>query len=127
MAAFHAMFYGGNDPGWIIGRPVFQIPMTFDRHSQFYNSRGCPGKSGEVSERVPSHAAKTHKVVDLAIPICCDDFVGKIHKKLGALEGVTSVEVDRKKQKVTVKGKLKIEDILYQAQAIKSNATIWQD
>ncbi|OAE18668.1 hypothetical protein AXG93_4448s1030 [Marchantia polymorpha subsp. ruderalis] len=101
MAAFHAMSYGGYDPGWIVGRSVFHTPMTFDRHSQ--------------------------KVVDLAIPICCDDFLEKVQKKLGALEGVTAVDVDRMKQKVTVKGKLKIEEILYQAQAIKSNATIWED
>ncbi|BBN03726.1 hypothetical protein MPTK1_2g25880 [Marchantia polymorpha subsp. ruderalis] len=127
MAAFHAMSYGGYDPGWIVGRSVFHTPMTFDRHSQFYNSRGWPRKSGEVSGRVPSHAAKTQKVVDLAIPICCDDFLEKVQKKLGALEGVTAVDVDRMKQKVTVKGKLKIEEILYQAQAIKSNATIWED
>lgn len=78
---------------------------------------GQGGGDQEDSEEV--------SVVELRVPLCCDDCEEKIMDHLMGLDGVEGVLCDQDQQKVTVSGSASSDDILTACQELFPDAELW--
>ncbi|ESW35621.1 hypothetical protein PHAVU_001G250300 [Phaseolus vulgaris] len=74
------------------------------------------------------HNTKNRKqlqTVELKVMMDCDGCVLKVKKTLSSLDGVESVEINRKQQKVTVTGYVEANKVLKKAKSTGKKAEIW--
>ncbi|GMN33617.1 hypothetical protein TIFTF001_004265 [Ficus carica] len=68
---------------------------------------------------------KTLQTVELKVRMDCDGCELKVKKALSSLNGVKSVEINRKQQKVTVTGYVEANKVLKKAKSTGKKAEIW--
>ncbi|KAG4923209.1 hypothetical protein GLYMA_18G019300v4 [Glycine max] len=68
---------------------------------------------------------KQLQTVELKVMMDCDGCVLKVRKTLSSLDGVESVEINRKQQKVTVTGYVEPNKVLKKAKSTGKKAEIW--
>ncbi|EPS58148.1 hypothetical protein M569_16668, partial [Genlisea aurea] len=66
-----------------------------------------------------------HQTVNLKVRMDCDGCELKVKKALSSLPGVDSVEINRKQQKVTVRGFVDQTKVLNKAMSTGKRAEIW--
>lgn len=68
---------------------------------------------------------KHFQTVELRVMMDCEGCELKVKKALSSLDGVKSVEINRKQQKVTVTGYVEPNKVLKKAKSTKKKAEIW--
>ncbi|XP_060215526.1 heavy metal-associated isoprenylated plant protein 23-like [Lycium barbarum] len=68
---------------------------------------------------------KQFQTVELKVRMDCDGCELKVKKALSSLSGVTSVEINRKQQKVTVTGYMEANKVLKKAKSTGKKVEIW--
>ncbi|XP_047180716.1 heavy metal-associated isoprenylated plant protein 23-like [Vigna umbellata] len=81
--------------------------------------------TGSGSRQHSSNSRKQLQTVELRVTMDCDGCVLKVKKTLSSLDGVESVEINRKQQKVTVTGYVEANKVLKKAKSTGKRAEIW--
>ncbi|KAK7305979.1 hypothetical protein VNO77_43893 [Canavalia gladiata] len=81
--------------------------------------------SGHRSQHNKKKKKKQLQTTELKVMMDCDGCELKVKKALSSLDGVKSVEINRKQQKVTVIGYVEANKVLKKAKSTGKNAEIW--
>ena len=81
--------------------------------------------SGNGNHQHKNKNKKQLQTVELKVMMDCDGCVLKVRKTLSSLDGVESVEINRKQQKVTVTGYVEPNKVLKKANSTGKKAEIW--
>ncbi|WVZ06721.1 hypothetical protein V8G54_020067 [Vigna mungo] len=81
--------------------------------------------TGSGSRQHSNNSRKQLQTVELRVTMDCDGCVLKVKKTLSSLDGVESVEINRKQQKVTVTGYVEANKVLKKAKSTGKKAEIW--
>ncbi|CAL5002331.1 unnamed protein product [Urochloa decumbens] len=78
-----------------------------------------------ASRKRQSRKRKQFNTVELKVRMDCDGCELKVRNTLARMRGVESVEINRKQQKVTVKGFVEPQRVLRRAQSTKKRVELW--
>ncbi|CAO2188077.1 unnamed protein product [Urochloa humidicola] len=78
-----------------------------------------------ASRERQSRKRKQFNTVELKVRMDCDGCELKVRNTLARMRGVESVEINRKQQKVTVKGFVEPQRVLRRAQSTKKRVELW--
>ncbi|CAO2206654.1 unnamed protein product [Urochloa humidicola] len=78
-----------------------------------------------ASRKRQSRNRKQFNTVELKVRMDCDGCELKVRNTLARMRGVESVEINRKQQKVTVKGFVEPQRVLRRAQSTKKRVELW--
>ncbi|WVZ09185.1 hypothetical protein V8G54_013715 [Vigna mungo] len=81
--------------------------------------------TGSGSRQHSNNSRKQLQTVELRVTMDCDGCVLKVKKTLSSLDGVESVEINKKQQKVTVTGYVEANKVLKKAKSMGKKAEIW--
>ncbi|CAM8989442.1 hypothetical protein QQ045_009413 [Rhodiola kirilowii] len=82
--------------------------------------------SGIVKNISSSKEVQQYQTVILHCKIDCNGCERKLKKALDSLEGVSSVEINRKQQKISVTGYIEAEEVLKKAKRTGLRVQMWQ-
>ncbi|CAO2168973.1 unnamed protein product [Urochloa humidicola] len=78
-----------------------------------------------ASRERQSRKRKQFNTVELKVRMDCDGCELKVRNTLARMRGVESVEINRKQQKVTVKGFVEPQRVLRRAQSMRKRVELW--
>lgn len=87
-----------------------------------------PAEKKEAGKEAPKASEKKVEKVVMKVPICCGGCADSVRVRLGSMRGVTSVECDVPRQKVTVvTSKATPADILAECVRLFKHSRMWRD
>ncbi|KAL2644367.1 hypothetical protein R1flu_011954 [Riccia fluitans] len=131
------LFYRGHNPSsWYSGYNESWIMKAIAAANTEKDAEKKKKQQQEEAKKVEAEKKKNNNdegkklmlkngVIELRMPLCCEGCIEKVHKKLKAMDGVSSVICDQEMQKVVVKGDAKPETVLKKARKIHKRADFW--
>ncbi|KAL3697778.1 hypothetical protein R1sor_011854 [Riccia sorocarpa] len=135
------LFYRGHNPSsWYSGANESWIMKAIAAANAEKDAEKKKGKKQQHVQSVESKKQEAEKkknpsneegkkaenakngVIELRMALCCEGCIEKVHRKLKAMDGVSSVVCDQERQKVIVKGDAKPEYVLKKARKIHKRA-----
>ncbi|BBN00741.1 hypothetical protein MPTK1_2g01700 [Marchantia polymorpha subsp. ruderalis] len=105
--------------------------FLFSGHARVWNvSPNALSDTGRQAEKKTQESAtrdEKNGVIELRVPLCCEDCVEKIHRKMKGMDGVDCVECDQEKQKVVVRGDAKPQEVLRRVKQVLNRSQFWTE